>query len=276
MGMSKITPQNQAQAVGGTSTTGFTDWTQPGGVVRSGDDVPDAQRKPLMRAEMLPTIAADADGHGLSGASVAGRSCYTHDVAGTPLRFIVHDTAAEGGGSDGVVRKSVVDSFLKPALDAALAAGKWVVLASHHPLTSLSDGSGADAETQADAMAPADFLALLGGYPNIVLGVTGHTHENLVSWLATSTGAGFWEFQTSSLVEFPNQMRLVEIADEDNGLLSFTLVGVDFATDDDPVAEEARHLSVLDHTSGWGGGAVGTTEDRNVILYAKKPAAAAT
>jgi 3',5'-cyclic AMP phosphodiesterase CpdA len=276
MGIAAIDSGNSEAAVGSNSNSGYTDWTQPGGVVVEGDDVPDAARAPLQRPAMIAKIAADADGHGVEAGSnhVAGRSCYVHDVAGTNLRFIVHDTAAEGGGADGVIRKSVVSAFLQPALDAARAAGKWVVLSAHHPTGSLSDGSGADAETKADAMKPDDFVALLGKYPNIVLSITGHTHVNLVGWVSTGASPtdGFWEFQTSSLVEFPNQMRLVEIKDEDNGYLSVSLTGIEFATDGDDVAEQARKLAILDYTSGWAGGGVGQREDRNVVLYTKKPA----
>ncbi|PKN39868.1 MAG: hypothetical protein CVU63_13810, partial [Deltaproteobacteria bacterium HGW-Deltaproteobacteria-20] len=65
--------------------------------------------------------------------------------------------------------------------------------------------------------------------------------------------------------------RLVEIADENNGYLSIQLIGVDFATDDDVVAEEGRRLAILDHTSGWGAGYEGTPSDRNVKLYVALP-----
>jgi hypothetical protein len=276
MGISPIDDGVAETAVGGYSNSGYTDWTQPGGVVVQGDEPADAARAPLKRPALIAKVAADGDGHGVEAGSnqVDGRSCYVHDVTGTNLRFVVHDTAAEGGGADGVIRKSVVSAFLKPALDAARAAGKWVVLCSHHPIASLGDGAGAGSETEADTMKPADYLALLATYPNIVLSVTGHTHVNLVGWISTGAGAtdGFWEFQTSSLVEFPQQMRLVEIRDEDNGYLSVSLTGIEYATDGDDVAEQARKLAILDYTSGWAGGAIGEREDRNVVLYAKKPA----
>lgn len=275
MGLSPIDDGVTETAVGGYSNSGYTDWTQPGGVVMQGEEPADPARAPLERPALIAKVAADGDGHGVAAGSnqIAGRSCYVHDVAGTNLRFVVHDTACEGGGADGVVRKSVVSAFLKPALDAARAAGKWVVLCSHHPTGSLGDGSSAGAETVADAMAPSDFLALLATYPNIILSVTGHTHVNVVGWISTGAGAnGFWEFQTSSLVDFPQQMRLVEIRDEDNGYLSVSLTGIEYATDGDDVAEEARKLAILDHTAGWSTGGVGAREDRNVVLYVKKPA----
>ncbi len=272
LGITKITAANQATATGDNSVGGFTDWSQPGGVVRKGEDTPDPLRKPLMRDEMIPLLSSVGGGHGVAGTAVANRVCYTMDVEGTPLRFIIHDTAAEGGGADGVVRKSVVDAFLKPALDAAKAEGKWVILASHHPISALSDGSGADAETQADAMLPGDVMTLLASYGNVILSVTGHTHEHVVKWLDGGSGKGFWEIQTSSLIEFPNQMRMIEVTDEDNGYLSVQLVGIDFATDGDDVAEQGRVYAIVDHTSGWGAGSAGSTSDRNVKLYVPVPA----
>jgi len=273
LGINPITPQIQQKAMGDYSVGGFTDWTQPGGAVRKGETTPDEHRKPLTRDEMVPLLASAGGGHGVGGTSVANRVCYTMDVEGTPLRFIVYDTAAEGGGASGVVRKSVVDAFLRPALEAAKAEGKWVILASHHGISSLSDGSEADSETRADAMLPADVLALFASYGNVILSITGHTHEHVVEWLDAGGGKGYWEIQTSSLVEFPNQMRLVEVTDEDNGYLSVQLVGIDFSTEGDDVAEQGRTFSILDHTSGWGAGSAGTAADRNVKLYVAKPSA---
>lgn len=273
LGINAITASGQATAVGDSSSGGFTDWTQPGGVVRKGEVTPDENRKPLMRDEMIPLLAATGTGHGVQTSAVPNRVCYTMDVEGTPLRFIIHDTAAEGGGATGVVRKSVVDSFLKPALDAAKAEGKWVILASHHSVSRLGDGSESNAETELDTMLPDDVLALFCSYGNVILSMTGHSHEHVVEWNDDGKGTGYWEFQTSSLVEFPNQMRLIEIADEDNGYVSITLVGIDFATEGDDVAEQGRAYSIVDHTSGWGAGSAGTASDRNVKLYIPKPAA---
>jgi len=273
MGINAITAAGQTNAMGGNSTGGFTDWTEPGGVVRKGELAPDPDRKPLMRDEMIPLLASAADGHGVGDSEVANRVCYTMDVEGTPLRFIIHDTAAEGGGATGVVRKSVVDAFLKPALDAAKAAGKWVILASHHGVSRIGDGSDSSSETEADTMLPADVLALFASYGNVILSITGHTHEQLVEWVDAPTGTGFWEIQTSSLIEFPNQMRMVRITNEDNGYLSIELIGIDFATDGDSAAEEGRVYSILDHTSGWGGGSAGSAGDRNVKLYVAVPSA---
>jgi len=273
MGMGKIDDAAVQQAVGDQDKYGTTDWTQPGGAVVDGQVVPDPDRAPLRRDEMIALVQADGDAHGLSSLVEQGKANYVMDVDGTNLRFVVYDTGCETGGADGIVRKSDVAAFLQPALEAAKADGKWVVLVSHHPLGSIGDGSSADAATQADAMAPADVRTMFLSYPNIVAAICGHTHRNIVTWVGDDPTAGFWEVQTSSLVEFPNWMRIIDIRDEDNGWLSLQLVGLDFATDDDPVAEKGRTLAILDWASGWSvPDGAGEAKDRNVKLYVPRPA----
>lgn len=270
MGVSAITDQEMQAAVGDNSKMGTTDWSQPGGAVVKGTVIADPNRQPLRRDAMIALVETDCPA--LDKTQIKGKSDYVMDVDGTNLRFIVYDTACEGGGADGIVRKSDVAAFLKPALDKAQADGKWVVLVSHHPLGSIGDGSLATAADQADAMAISDVAALFLSYPNVLYSICGHTHRNIISWVGNDPTQGYWEVQTSSLVEFPNWMRIIEIKDEDNGYVSAQLVGLDFATDGDQVSEKGRKLAILDYTSAWGTDGTGKPQDRNVKLYVKKPA----
>lgn len=265
MGINGITDAGILTATGDKTLTGAQDWSQPGGPVVTGEIPPDEKRRPLHRSELIDLVAGDGDGHGLKSLST-DKVSYVFDVEGTSLRFVVYDTALEEGGADGVVRQPDLDAFLKPALDQAKSEGKLVVLVCHHGFHSLGDGSSGSTQTKQTIVLSDDVKAFFLTYDNIVLSLTGHTHEHVVNWIE-GTDAGFWEVQTASLVEFPNQMRLVEIADEDNGYVSIQLIGVDFATDDDVVAEQGRRLAILDHISGWGGGDAGSVQDRNVKLY---------
>jgi 3',5'-cyclic AMP phosphodiesterase CpdA len=268
MGINAITQIGIANAIGNTTASGAQDWSQPGAPVVTGELPPDENRRPLYRNEMIDLVLADGDGHGLKDLST-DKVSYVFDVGGS-LRFVVHDTALEEGGADGILRRPDLEAFLKPALDKAKADGKLVVLVSHHGLGSFGDGSSGSSAAEESAVLADEIKTFLLSYDNVVLSLTGHTHFHVVNWVGDTTG-GFWEVQTCSLVEFPNQMRLVEIADEDNGYLSIQLIGIDFATDDDAVAEEGRRLAILDHTSGWGAGYEGTPSDRNVKLYVALP-----
>lgn len=264
MGITAINESGIATATGGEARSGARDWSQPGGPVVTGEVSADEDRRPLVRSEMFELIANDGDGHGLKNLASA-KANYVFDIEGTCLRFVVYDTALEEGGADGVLLRSDLDEFLAPALEQAKTDGKLVVLVSHHGLGSLGDGSSGSASTEENAVLPDEVRTFFLGHDHIVLSLTGHTHEHVVRWVGAESG--FWEVQTCSLVEFPNQMRLVEIADEDNGYLSIQLVCVDFATEGDAVADEGRRMAIMDHTSGWGAGHEGTAEDRNVKLY---------
>lgn len=259
-------------AVGTLAANGTRDWSQPGGPVSTGDFPADAQRKPLTRDELVSRVAGDGDGHGLDAATaVPGKAYYTFDVEGTPLRFIVLDTAAETGASDGVVHQADVDAFVKPALDEAAQAGKLVVLTSHHASNLLTDGSGAFGEKQPDAVMPDAWRALVGGYDNVLMHLAGHTHVHRVTVAAPATGTPYFELETSALADWPHQMRFIEIWDEDDGWISIRAIGLDYSVEGDPVAAEGRSLGVLDVTSGWGVDGSGDPEQRNVALWVQKP-----
>lgn len=272
MGVGKITELSAMNAVGDYCAAGARNWALPGGPVEQGEWIPDPDRRPLSRAETMQLVADDGDGHGLSERPNADKAFYTFDVDGSALRFVVYDSACEAGGEDGLFRQSDIDEFLRPALDRAWTEGKWVVLVAHHPLRSIGEGYLADDQTQADATPAAEVQELLCSYPNLVLSLAGHTHDHVASWVGCDGTAGFWEVQTCSLVDFPGQLRLCEISDEDNGYLALTFVAIDYATDGDDVAEEGRRLMILDLASGWTHDGSGAAEDRNVKLYLPKPA----
>ncbi len=176
-------------AVGTDAPLGTRDWSQPGGPVFFGPVVADPRRIPYTRAQLMARVATDGDGHGLGAAQMqSGKGYYTFDVPNTALRFVVLDTAAETGGSDGVIHSADVDSFIKMALDAAQAAGKWVILSSHHPTDTLGDGSDAPGTLQPDALTQADWQNLVGGYSNVILSMVGHTHVNRVQFITPQTG----------------------------------------------------------------------------------------
>lgn len=264
---------NLGEPVGTLSIGGTRDWSLPGAPVVKGDVViADARRAYADRDAMLKAIAGDQDGHGIDAKTMAyGKAYYAFDVQGTPLRIVVMDTAAETGGADGVVHQADVDTFLKPALDQAKSAGKWVILTSHHVSRSLSDGSDFGGTKQADALTTAQFQALVGGYPNVLVHLAGHSHVHRVLAAKPPGGNAYWELQTASLADFPHQMRVVEVWDQDDGYVSIRGVALDYSTGSDPVAADGRSRGVADFTSGWGKDGRGALGDRNVELWVKKP-----
>lgn len=242
------------------------------GAVSREDVVADEKRALLDRKALMSKVASHGDGHGLGPAErESGRATYTFDVDGTPLRFLVIDTAADSGGADGLLRRSEIDRVIKPALDKARADQKLVVLASHHAQASLTKNGGTFGTDAPDPVLPEDWATFLGGYPNVVFSMVGHSHEHKVREIKTPGGRGYWEVMTAAIADYPHQFRVVEIFDQDNGYLMLRGTAVDYAAEGDAVAAEGRRRGVVDLEAGWTPGGVGKKDDRNVELWIKKP-----
>ncbi len=260
-----------ALAVGDEASGGTRDWSMPGGPVVTGTVIPDDRRDLLNRAEILALIMAEGDGHGIEQETVEfGKAYYAFDV-GDALRMIVVDSAAETGAAGGVIHASDADVWLRPVLDQAEADGRWVLVASHHAAGSLGDGSGLGGLAQPDALEPADWEILLGEYPNVVAHLAGHAHVHGVRLVEPTGGSPYWEVRTAALGDWPHQMRLVEIRDEDNGFLTLTSIAVDYSVDGDALSAQGRRRGVTDLTTGWQVPGNGKLEDRNVRLWWPKP-----
>jgi 3',5'-cyclic AMP phosphodiesterase CpdA len=171
---------------------------------------------------------------------------YTVDL--TPqLKLIILDLARRDGGSGGLVRTG------QPAWverELAAAAGRWVMVVSHQPLTSSENG---DAIT-----------ALLDQSPNVIATLAGHTHRNRITPRQSQTG-GYWMIETASLIDCPQQARAIRIAATEKGIAIQTWM-LDHTFPGD-LGTISRRLAYLDAQGGRPGGFAGSRLDRNVTLY---------
>lgn len=161
---------------------------------------------------------------------------------------------------------------------------KLVVLYSHHSIESLTNLLP-DPTNPVARMLGAEFEGVLHRYPNVVLWMNGHTHYNRVFSHADPSGktGGFWEIMSPSLIDFPQQVRIVELVDNKDGTLSAFATLLDHAappettTPGDPIslAGISRELSANDpqilNQPGGLDFQIGTPGDRNVELLVKKP-----
>lgn len=252
---------------------GSRSWADPAGPVSySGEGViPDERRAPLDATTLLEKVKGVSDGHGIDADVVSyGRAYYTHDVAGTSLRFVVVDTASPTGSADGLILAGDVTARVRPALDKALVDGKLVIVTSHHSSNQLTDGGGYGGQIHADAVLAEEWRDLLGEYPNVLMHLAGHTHDHKVAIISPPGGHAYWEVESAALADYPHQLRLVEVRDLANGFYGVRLVAFDYEVEGDPVAAQGRKLGVIDYTSGWQHDGSGTPADRNVELYVKK------
>jgi hypothetical protein len=177
--------------------------------------------------------------------------------------LIVLDTTSAVGAQGNYDR---ISSFLEPALEQALEADLAVIVISHH----YSGGVLLQGQQLRETLAR---------YPNVLLHLVGHGHENVVTEVAgESPEYGYWEVQTCGLVSWPQQARLVEVVDKRDGTVELWLTLIDFEVDHGPpgaLAAASRFLSLYEiHNGKEGGGAEaeGGVNDRNVILPVAIPA----
>lgn len=268
-------PEAWASEPIGTSPVGGTrDWSVAGGPITTEQVPADPARAFLVEAESLERVAAAGDGHGITAEALAlGEAYYTFDVAGTPLRFFVVNTAAATGAAKGLIRQVDVDAIIEPILQQAAVDEKVVIMASHHRADSLANGFEIGVGMAFDdALLADDWISYVGTHPHVLLHLAAHSHTMRVQPRTPLGGHSYWEMAAPALADFPSQMRLVEVHDMDNGFYAIRSIAFDFVAEDDPVADEGRTQAVADFTSAWSGDGRGPEpEDRNVELWIAKP-----
>lgn len=264
-----------ALATGTTASGGTRDYRHRGAIT-TGEVTPDPKRTLVTRADLISRVAATAGkagpaAHGLGAYAMQTKKAFYSADLPNGVRLLAVDTAAETGGSEGVLRRGDLDGFVKPELARAQMDGRLVIVASHHAAASFGDGTGLGGTKQADAITQQEWEQVLTGAPHVIAHLAGHSHEQRIRFVGTP-GAGYWEIKTSATADYPHQFRTIELWDEDNGQLSIRAVSIDYATDGDAVAAAGRELGMLDWTTGWvSGNPLGVPDDRNVALRIAKP-----
>lgn len=192
--------------------------------------------------------SSNPKGHGFNKADIEkGFLSYSFEPkSDIPLKVIVlDDTQKDGDPSQDIHGHSFLDNerydWLVKELDKGQAEGKLMVIAAHVPI-GVNDPSPEVGWEPTCPITEAEFIAKLHTYPNLVLWVAGHRHLNTITALkspdATRPELGFWEVETSSLREFPQQIRTFEIVRNSNNTVSI------FATDVDPAVKEGSFAAM--------------------------------
>lgn len=228
---------------------------------------PDAQRRYIDLQEFKTLVISSTrqgpPGHGFTQQNLqTGLNYYSVDepVPGMPISLIVLDTTTACTSTNkatGAIDAAQM-AWLSERLNHYAALHRAIVVVSHHPADTI-----ANQESQ--------LVALLRACPYVVLHVVGHGHINRVYPHPPATGEspenGYWEVQTPSTLEWPQQMRFFEIVDEGDGTGSVYVTVVNFEVEPSSPAEAGRFYSLVDIQEGRvPNGSEGAPEDRNVIL----------
>jgi len=235
------------------------DFTNPPKVLAA-----DPNRRSLSRGEWINeffTTTSSPVGHGFNQADMAkGFACYAFEPkSDIPIKVIVLDDTQRdddpndpvalgfGQGSYGYGHgelDSVRYDWLVNELDKGQAEGKLMIIAAHEPI-------GVETAPSMMAWNPAaetKLFSKLHTYPNLVLWIAGHRHVNTVTAFkspdATRPELGFWQVETSSLRDFPQQFRTFQIVRNSDNTISIFTTDVDPAVKDGSPAAISRSYAV--------------------------------
>ncbi len=219
------------------------------------------------------------DGHGLTQENALhGTKYWFRDIG--DIRLISLDTVNVHGGWQGSLDESQF-RWLKRTLSDV--APKYFVFLSHLPLQTLYT---VFTPHDIDHRITVDELRTeLLKHDRIILWLAGHNHENEIRFVGDHDGFGFWHVMTSSLVDWPQQGRLIEIFEDGSRVAIASTIfdhqsphSLDEATSnlDSPV--HLAGLSRILAANDWQRrgerfdleALAGDPEDRNRVLWLKK------
>jgi metallophosphoesterase (TIGR03767 family) len=217
------------------------------GRVRAGDDVgdlietiaragqtrsvqADERRLPLSGDDYVgllhdPRFAgAGPVGHGYASDTTADRLYYSHPVAPQVVAISL-DTTNQAGGFTGSVGTTQLQWL---ARELSAARDSYVVVFSHHPSNAM-DNLAVDPRTPKDKRHDGqELIDFLHEFPQVVAWVNGHSHCNeITAHQHSDPRRSFWEINSASHVDAPQQARIVELASNRDGTVSLFTTMID-------------------------------------------------
>lgn len=191
----------------------------------------------------------------------AGFACYSFvPKANVPLKVIVlDDTQREDDGSVDIHGHGFLDATRWAWLQAELADGQLanqlMIIACHIPICVTNVGTelewwlGDTHATTNNACTITELVTTLQNSTNLLMWISGHRHVNHVkAFKPPAIGGvpenGFWQVETSSLRDFPQQFRTFEIFLNSDYTVSIEAVNVDIAVAEGTPAATSRKYAI--------------------------------
>ena len=221
----------------------------------------DTNRRFLSRNDWISEFfntSSSPVGHGFNQADIAtGFANYTFEPeSDIPIKVIVlDDTQRDDDPGDATKGHGSLDKerydWLVSELDKGQSEGKLMIIAAHIPIGVELDSTGLGSLmtwSKYAAVTDVELIAKLHEYPNLIMWISGHRHQNTVTALKSPDPnrpeLGFWEVETSSLREFPQQFRTFEIVRNNDNTISIFTTDVDPAVKDGSFAAISRSYAI--------------------------------
>jgi len=191
---------------------------------------PDPKRRSVTRKQIVEehfTTAGSPVGHGFTSDNRTTGTAYYYFDEGD-FRHVVMDSVNPNGYADGSLDP---EQFTWLQETVAAATGKAVLVYSHHTSSTMSNPlilTGGDA--QLPRVLGPEVVTYLLTQPHVIAWVNGHTHRNQITAHTRADGSGgFWEINTASHIDYPQQARIIEVSDNLDGTWSIFTTILDHA-----------------------------------------------
>ena len=185
---------------------------------------PDLKRKAVERGEYAAkhlSSPGTPKGHGFTEEHVQKKHMYYSTNIGK-IKLIAIDSVNEFGGWQGsldVAQFEWLENEIK-------TSDRLVVLASHHPLNSMFN----DYAPTGRRVCEDEITEMLLKYPQVIAWLAGHVHRHHIEWVGSEIEEkGFWQIETSSHIDWPQQSRTIEIVQSEFGEIFIALTVIDHA-----------------------------------------------
>jgi metallophosphoesterase (TIGR03767 family) len=185
---------------------------------------PDAKRRAVERGEYAAkhlSSPGTPNGHGFTEEHVEKKHMYYSTNVGK-VKLIVIDSVNEFGGWQGsldVAQFEWLENEIKNS-------DRLVILASHHPLKNMFN----DYAPTGRRVCVDEITEMLLKYPQVIAWLAGHVHRHHVEWIGPKIEErGFWQIETASHADWPQQSRTIEIVQSDSDEIFIALTVIDHA-----------------------------------------------
>ncbi len=190
----------------------------------------DPRRAPFTGQEYVAALrsprftGAGPVGHGYAGDDDGSHLYYTHWLSQDVLAVSL-DTTNQAGGADGSIGSAQLH-WLEQQLTAC--QGAYVVVFSHHPSDAMTNLVPDPRDLLEERHSGDELVAALHRHPHVLAWVNGHCHRNRITPRRhAEPRRSFWEINTASHIDAPQQARVVEVASNGDGTLSLFTTMID-------------------------------------------------
>lgn len=228
--------------------------------------VPDPDRRSLTQREWMDkffTTSTKPKGHGFDLVPPGHEkdfACYSFSPKPYLKVIVLDNTQRHDDGSSKIHGHGFLDQprwdWLKKELDAGEKAGQLMIIAAHVPIGVAKKGSymewfdnSENPSYVQNAVDLPELLAELHSHPNLLMWISGHRHVNAVKAFKSENPAhsaenNFWQVETSSLHDFPQQLRMFDLKLNSDYSVSIVTTNVDPAVKEGTPAATARKYAV--------------------------------